>query len=52
MTTVTEVRQLRVGQKAIDRSLDVFGVAEALPADERSGLTSQRRQAAVSLGAG
>jgi four helix bundle protein len=51
MTKVAGFRELRVWQKAIDLTEQVYRVTQALPSDERYGLTSQMRRAAVSIGA-
>jgi len=51
MTPITGFRQLRVWRSAIDLSLDVYHATKRLPSDERFGLTSQMRRAAVSIGA-
>ena len=44
-------RQLKVWQKAIQLSLDVYHATKRLPVDERFGLTSQMRRAVASVGA-
>lgn len=51
MIAPTGFRQLKVWQKAVQLSLDVYHATRRLPADERFGLTSQMRRAAVSVGA-
>jgi four helix bundle protein len=51
MPTITGFRQLKVWQKAVQVSLDVYHATKRLPADERFGLTSQMRRAAASVGA-
>jgi four helix bundle protein len=42
-------RELLVWQKATDLVVDVYKTTRAFPSDERFGLTSQMRRAAVSI---
>ena len=42
-------RDLRVWQKAMDLVIEVYRVTAQFPSDERFGLTSQMRRAAVSI---
>ena len=41
--------KLEVWQKAVDLASDVYAATRGFPADERYGLTSQLRRAAVSI---
>jgi four helix bundle protein len=43
------LKELKIWQKAIDLSVDVYKATIGYPADERFGLTSQIRRAAVSI---
>lgn len=47
--TIRSYRDLRVWQDAMDLAVDVYGASAAFPPDERFGLTSQIRRAAVSV---
>ena len=51
MADVKSFRDLRVWQKAHELVLDVYKLTGKWPADERYGLTSQARRAAVSVAA-
>jgi len=42
-------KELRVWQKAYDLCLEIYRITRAFPAEERYGLTSQMRRAAVSI---
>jgi four helix bundle protein len=42
-------RDLRVWQKAMDLVVEVYRITAQFPSDEKFGLTSQRRRAAVSI---
>ena len=46
---VESYRDLMVWQRAMDLAVDVYAVTSKLPADERFGLSSQLRRAAVSI---
>ncbi|MCB1245763.1 MAG: four helix bundle protein, partial [Acidimicrobiia bacterium] len=46
-----QYERLKVWQRAIDLCRDVYGLSTSLPADERFGLTSQMRRAAISIAA-
>ncbi|HTL81018.1 MAG TPA: four helix bundle protein [Bacteroidia bacterium] len=43
------VKELRIWNNAIDLVVDVYKLSSAFPPDERFGLTSQIRKAAVSI---
>ena len=43
------LKELKIWQKAIDLSVDVYKATIGYPSDERFGLTSQIRRAAVSI---
>src|SRR5690349_6417255 len=47
--SVQHYRQLLVWQKAMDLAVHCYEVTKVFPADERYGLTSQIRRAAVSI---
>lgn len=49
MTTIYSHKDLIVWQKSIDLTLEVYKLTEGFPKDERYGLTSQLRRAAVSI---
>lgn len=49
MAIVRTYQQLQVWQRAMDLAAEVYRVTRALPPDERFGLTSQMRRAAVSI---
>jgi four helix bundle protein len=51
MPAITGFRHLKVWQKAIQLSLDVYHATKRLPVDERYGLTGQMRRAVASVGA-
>lgn len=42
-------KDLVVWQKAVDLTIEIYRLTEAFPSDERFGLTSQMRRAAVSI---
>ena len=42
-------RDLKVWQKAVDLCVSIYDVTRSFPSDERFGLTSQMRRAAVSI---
>ena len=46
-----DFRGLKAWQRAYTLSLDIYRATKAFPVDERFGLTSQLRRAAVSIGA-
>jgi len=46
---LSSYRQLDVWQKAMDLVVSVYELSKRFPADERFGLTSQLRKAAVSI---
>ena len=43
------LKELKIWNKAIDLAVDVYKATSSLPPDERFGLTSQSRRAAVSI---
>ncbi|BAU53254.1 four helix bundle protein [Mucilaginibacter gotjawali] len=43
------LKELKIWNKAIDLSVDVYKATASFPADERFGLTSQSRRSAVSI---
>ncbi|SDE15897.1 four helix bundle protein [Mucilaginibacter pineti] len=43
------LKELKIWQKAIDLSVDVYKATTAYPPDERFGLTNQIRRAAISI---
>nr|WP_294946213.1 four helix bundle protein [uncultured Mucilaginibacter sp.] len=43
------LKELKIWNKAIDLAVDVYKVTSTYPSDERFGLTSQLRRAAVSI---
>ena len=43
------LKELKIWQKAIDLAVDVYKATVSFPPDERFGLTSQIRRAAVSI---
>ena len=43
------LKQLKIWNKAIDLTVDVYKATAEFPADERVGLTNQSRRAAVSI---
>ncbi len=49
MTEIKSYRDLLVWQKAMELVVDVYGIAKALPPDERYGLGGQLRRSAVSI---
>ena len=49
MASVSDYRELRVWQEALALAELVYGATKCFPADERFGLTSQVRRAAVSV---
>lgn len=48
-TAINSYRELRVWQASMDLVEEVYRVSASFPADERFGLTSQLRRAAVSI---
>lgn len=46
---MNNLKELKIWQKAIDLSVDVYKITSHFPSDERFGLTSQARRAAVSI---
>ena len=44
-------RELKVWQKSIDLTAEIYKITESFPKDERFGLVSQMRRAAVSISA-
>jgi four helix bundle protein len=51
LTKIRDHRELRVWQKAIELGLECYRLSRPFPAEERYGLTSQLRRAAVSIAA-
>ena len=49
MPITTSFRQLKVWQKSMTLVEDLYAMSKGFPADERYGLTSQLRRAAVSI---
>lgn len=47
---MSDFKQLAVWQKAHEATLEVYKITRSFPSDERFGLTSQIRRAAVSIG--
>ncbi len=47
--TIRHYRDLRVWQAAMDFAADIYQISRKLPSDERFGLCSQLRRAAVSI---
>lgn len=47
---MSDFKQLAVWQKAHEATLEVYKITRSFPSDERFGLTSQIRPAAVSIG--
>lgn len=47
---MSDFKQLEVWQKAHEATLQVYKITRSFPSDERFGLTSQIRRAAVSIG--
>jgi len=43
------LKELKIWNKAIDLTVDVYKATSAFPSDERFGLTSQSRRSAVSI---
>jgi four helix bundle protein len=43
------LRELKIWNKAIDFSVDIYKASSSFPADERYGLISQIRRAAISI---
>ena len=48
-SSVISYRQLDVTQVAIDLVVEIYRITESFPRDERFGLTSQLRRAAISV---
>jgi four helix bundle protein len=48
-STITDYKDLDVWQVAMDLAIEVYKLAARLPRDERYGLSSQLRKAAVSV---
>jgi four helix bundle protein len=46
---LTNYKELKVWQKSYNLCLEIYGVTRGFPAEERYGLTSQIRRAAVSI---
>ena len=46
---MNNLKELKIWQKAIDLSVEVYKITSHFPSDERFGLTSQARRAAVSI---
>ena len=46
---MNNLKELKIWNKAIDLSVDVYKATASFPVDERFGLTSQSRRAAVSI---
>lgn len=51
MPQIASYRDLLVWQQAMDLAVAIYDLSRAWPADERYGLTSQARRAAVSVAA-
>lgn len=49
MNTIKSHKDLTVWQKSIDLAVNVYSVTKAFPSEERFGLISQSRRAAVSI---
>jgi four helix bundle protein len=49
MKNTASFRDLKVWRDAMTLVEDVYGISKGFPADERFGLTAQRRRAAVSI---
>jgi four helix bundle protein len=46
---MNNLKELKIWQKAIDLSVEVYKITSYFPSDERFGLISQARRAAVSI---
>lgn len=46
---MNNLKELKIWHKAIDLAVDVYKATSTFPTDERFGLTSQSRRAAVSI---
>lgn len=46
---MNNLKELKIWNKAIDLAVDVYRATSTFPTDERFGLTSQSRRAAVSI---
>lgn len=46
---MNKLNELKIWNKAIDLTVDVYKATSSFPSDERFGLTSQSRRAAVSI---
>lgn len=46
---MNKLNELKIWNKAIDLTVDVYKATASFPSDERYGLTSQSRRAAVSI---
>lgn len=46
---MNKLKELKIWNKAIDLTVDVYKATSSFPADERFGLTSQSRRAAISI---
>lgn len=46
---MNKLNELKIWNKAIDLTVDVYKATTSFPSDERFGLTSQSRRAAVSI---
>lgn len=49
VTKMNKLNELKIWNKAIELTVDVYKATASFPSDERFGLTSQSRRAAVSI---
>jgi four helix bundle protein len=49
MSNVRDFRDLTVWQRSVDFAVEVYKLSRGFPADERFGMTSQLRSAAISV---
>jgi len=49
LNNMHNLKELKIWNKAIDLTVDVYKATSAFPSDERFGLTSQSRRSAVSI---